>query len=65
MPTEPIEETLSPVISALKLSAEFFNAEFFNIFRTKRISAKAERVTGRGVKLTKPSATNTGLSLLT
>lgn len=60
MPTEPIEETLSPVISALKLSAEFFN-----IFRTKRISAKAERVAARGVKLTKPSATNTGLSLLT
>lgn len=52
MPTEPIEETLSPVISALKLSAEFFN-----IFRTKRISAKAERVPARGVKLTKPSAT--------
>lgn len=60
MLTEPIEETLSPVISALKLSAEFFN-----IFRTKRISAKAERVPARGVKLTKPSATNTGLSLLT
>ena len=43
MPTEPIEETLSSVTSALKLSAEFFN-----IFRAKRISAKAERVPERG-----------------
>lgn len=53
------KETLPSVTSALKLSAEFFN-----IFRAKRISAKAERVPAMGAKLTKPSATNTGLSLL-